>query len=549
MAISDGLVGHWLLAEDSKDASAGGHEGRGRGVAFAGAEGARFDGRESVIEVADRPALRFGAGDFSLSVWVHTEKELDDALGDIVSKYDPGARRGFQLGLQSFAGVTSAQSNDRNLQFGVDSGADPAWTDCGRPGNSVYVCALCVHAGALYAGTFETGAEEAGHVYRYDGAAGWIDCGAPDRCNAVSSLAEFDGQLYAGVSHYRAVGSSLPESPNHHPGGRIYRYEGGTRWTECGRLGGPGSTAARATYGDNMARFVGWSPEQVDTVHGLAAYGGRLYALPLYHQGVYRYEGGTTWSDCGSPGVRMMALGVFHGHLYGAGNESAGTGGVYRYDGGRQWTRTGDQAGVTQVYSFAAYDGKLHVGTWPEAAVFRDDGEQAWTHAGRLGDEKEVMGMMVYNGKLYAGTLPLAEVYRYDGGSAWTRTGRLDHTPDVTYRRAWSMAVCGGKLFCGTLPSGHVHAMEAGQVVSHDHALAPGWRHVAAVREGGRLSLYVDGARVATHAFNGAALDVSNDRPLLIGRGPHDYFNGRLRDLRLYGRALADAEIASLGNP
>jgi hypothetical protein len=157
------------------------------------------------------------------------------------------------------------------------------------------------------------------------------------------------------------------------------------------------------------------------------------------------------------------------------------------------------------------------------------------------------MAMMVYNGKLYAGTLPLAEVYRYEGGTTWTRTGQLDTTPDVTYRRVWSMAVYQGKLFGGTLPSGHVYSLEAGKNVTYDHELRPGWRHLAAVRQGDRLKLYVDGAPVATSTpFNPADYDLSNGRPLRIGFGPHDHFNGRLRDLRLYNRALTDAEVSAL---
>ncbi len=164
------------------------------------------------------------------------------------------------------------------------------------------------------------------------------------------------------------------------------------------------------------------------------------------------------------------------------------------------------------------------------------------------------MGMAVHNGKLYAGTLPLAEVYRYDGGTSWASTGRLDRTPDVRYRRAWSMAVFQGRLFCGTLPSGRVHALDAGSVVSYDHELKPGWRHLAAVREGRRLKLFVDGKLVAASSESGtrrvaAAFDLTNDRPLTIGSGAHDYFRGSLSDLRLYGRALAAAEVAALAAP
>jgi hypothetical protein len=189
----------------------------------------------------------------------------------------------------------------------------------------------------------------------------------------------------------------------------------------------------------------------------------------------------------------------------------------------------------------------MYVGTWPSGSVFRYDGEKAWTNCGRLGDEKEVMAMAVYNGKLYAGTLPLAQVYRYEGDAAWSDVGRLDMTPDVTYRRVWSMAVYQGKLFAGTLPSGHVYSFEAGRNVTCDYELGPGWRHLAAVKEGDRLKLYVDGKLVATSsAFDPADYDLSTDQPLKIGLGAHDHFNGRLSDLRLYSRALTEAEVSAL---
>ena len=43
-----------------------------------------------------------------------------------------------------------------------------------------------------------------------------------------------------------------------------------------------------------------------------------------------------------------------------------------------------------------------------------------------------------------------------------------------------------------------------------------------------------------------AAFDLDNDRPLLIGFGQHDYFNGRLSDVRLYRRAVTKEEIAQI---
>jgi hypothetical protein len=189
------------------------------------------------------------------------------------------------------------------------------------------------------------------------------------------------------------------------------------------------------------------------------------------------------------------------------------------------------------------------VSTWPKGEVYQLDAKGGWSNLGQLGAEKEVMGMAAYNGKLYAGTLPLAQVYRFDGPGHWTLTGQLDATPDVRYRRAWSLAVFNGKLFCGTLPSGRIHSLEAGQCTSHDRPLAPGWRHVAAVRRGGRLELHVDGrlaAQSAPAARGSAPLDVTADRPWLIGRGPQDSFRGLLSDLRVYRGALSAAAIARL---
>jgi hypothetical protein len=198
----------------------------------------------------------------------------------------------------------------------------------------------------------------------------------------------------------------------------------------------------------------------------------------------------------------------------------------------------------------------------------------------------------VYNGKLYAGTLPLAQLYRYDplddvtaslatssagsrgvrddqgsggdnpgdgagqakhwggedgaaAGQQWTMLKQLDLTPDVRYRRVWSLAVYQGRLFAGTLPSGRVWAMEAGLNVTYDRAVPPGWRHVAAVRAGGWLQLYLDGQLVAESA-RAASLDVDTAVPLRIGTGEHDSFRGSMADLRVYRRALDAREVAAL---
>ncbi len=447
-----GLVGHWPLAGDARD-RVGSRHGESQEVELdaAGPNGAargaaEFDGKSSQIQIPDSASLKIGSGEFSLALWVHTEAALDDSLGDLISQYDPRRRTGFQLGIQNHTGVTSSQPNYRHLHFGLDDGGAPGeWTDHGRLGNAVLIYGMAVHDGQLFAGTCEAGRDESGRVFRYDGMK-WTDCGSPDRCNSVASLAEYRGQLYVGVSKYRLAGSALSESQNPALGGKIYRYEGDHRWTLVGTLPG------------------------VEAVNGMVVFRDRLYASSMYAPaGLFRYEEDGRWTDCGSPdGKRVEALAVHNGHIYATGYDE---GAVYRYDGER-WEDLGKIEDASQTYGFATYQGELYVSEWPNAKVFRR-AENAWVPAGRLGDEKETMPLMVYNGKMYAGTLPSAEVYRYDAPN-WTRIARLDFTPDVRYRRVWTMAVYRGRLFAGTLPSGHVHSVEIGRNVTYDSALPAG---------------------------------------------------------------------------
>ena len=512
---------------------------------LADAMSTEFNRESASIEIAPDESLNMGTGDFSISLWAHTDADMDDVLGDLVSKFDPALRKGFNFGFHDGPGVTSTHSNSRHLYFGIDDGGEEEWIDCGQPGNSVKVSGLCVWKGDLYAGSYEGGEGETGHVYRYAGGRNWEDLGSPDKCNTVISLAVCGEELFVGTGHYRAQGSSLEPSPNWEPGGSVFRYAGNKTWEDCGKI----STTdryAESDYNDWVKNLQGWKKGDVDTVGNLTVFDGKLYAMPYYHRGVYRYDGGTTWTFCGDPGCRLMAMGLFDGHLLGAGNEGNHQGGIYRYEGGKKWSCVGRQEGVDQVYSFAAYEGKLHTGTWPEAKVFRWDGEQQWTDCGQLGDELEVMAMAVYNGKLYAGTLPLAEVYRYDGGATWTKSKQLDTTA-TKYRRVWSMAVFQGKLFCGTLPSGHVHSLETGKSVTYDVALESGWRHLTGVRRGSRLELFVDGKLVRWSSDLGdPEWNISNDQPLRIGMGPHDCFKGKMRDVQLHRRALTTDEIAQM---
>ena len=75
------------------------------------------------------------------------------------------------------------------------------------------------------------------------------------------------------------------------------------------------------------------------------------------------------------------------------------------------------------------------------------------------------------------------------------------------------------------------------------------WHHVAAVRENGRIKLYVNGIEESDQidAHAGQTIVVNGDGPF-IGDFPGrtEQVHGALDDVRLYGRALSAAEIAEL---
>ena len=74
---------------------------------------------------------------------------------------------------------------------------------------------------------------------------------------------------------------------------------------------------------------------------------------------------------------------------------------------------------------------------------------------------------------------------------------------------------------------------------------------MAAVRDGGRLKLYVNGKVVGESSeFSPAEYDLSNNQPLLDrALGPGDFFHGRLSDVKLYDRPLTGDEISGMAKP
>lgn len=518
---ADGPDARWKLSADAKD-SAGQNHGVAQDVEFTAGQPANFNGRSSRVTIPATDHLKLGTGDFTISLWADTAADLDDDLGDLVSQFDSSSRTGFHLSLRNNTGVTSSLANYRQLEFGLDAGTEPVFTDEGRPGNAVFGQSMAVHDGSLYVGTCEAGKDQAGHVFRYDGTGKWTDLGSPDKANSITAMATTPEGLFVGSGKYRLGGSALAESENPTFGGRIFKYLGEKKWEEVGRF-----------------------PE-MEAVGGMTHYKGKLYVGSLYKPAAFqRYDGDKKWTEMPVPnGKRVESLGVFNGFLWATGYDE---GHVYRFDG-EIWTdlgRAGDEE-TTQTYAFATYRGQLQVATWRAAKVYawQDD---AWQDRGRLGEELEAMGMLIHNGSLYAGTLPLAQIYRHDGGETWTLLKQLDTTPDVKYRRLWTMAEYQGKLFSTTLPSGHIWSMQTGACVTTDKQFPTGRHHIAAQREKDTLRLYVDGKLAAeSKAGKAGALDLANEQPWRIGAGSGDLFNGQLADVQVFKRALSTEEIRKL---
>jgi hypothetical protein len=95
---------------------------------------------------------------------------------------------------------------------------------------------------------------------------------------------------------------------------------------------------------------------------------------------------------------------------------------------------------------------------------------------------------------------------------------------------------------------GKVYSFTVGANVSVGRDLGPGWKHVAVVRNGGTLHFYTDGKMAASAACEADKVDLSNEAPLKIGLGSHSHFRGKIREVRLYNRALGDAEIQAIAS-
>jgi len=551
------MIAHWPLDGDTRDAL-GRHHGEARGVTFAGGpEGqpgpaAHFDGPDSLIEVADAPELRLGTGDFTLSAWIRCDMPMRSVFGDILSKFDPATRCGVNLTVAGSSPAYNAMSDTRHIHFGVDDGYVGSWDDCGKPwpSNALVTC-LIVYEGELYCGIAEADdPSDACRVFRWDGGQDWLDCGRlgsdPEHLS-VQSMIVHGGRLYAGTGIYdwvRAQGAreGCPvASPT-----RVYVWEGGTEWRDLGQIGEGSRVLCLGSFGDEL--YAG-----IDKLGGGTC---------------YKFDG-SEWTDCGAPDGRNFECFQPHGGVLYASTH----GNVWRYEGGENWACIGeDPFGINQIHTMQVFGGKPLIGTWPQGYAMRyeDDGEL--TIIGRLGiptglrECNEINDLTVHNGKLYAGVIPKSQVYRYEADGQWTLLANLVRRDDwemddyPTWSRVTSITSHQGKLFCSTgscegraadAPAdeslGRVFSLQTGLMASHERDIGGEWTHLAAVRQGQQLSLYVNGSLAATSELSGAGtFDLTNTEPLHIGSGAQTSLAGSIADVRLYGAALDDEQTRRL---
>jgi hypothetical protein len=496
------LVAYWPLHTDAKD-RIGGHDGQPEGVEFVRGgqvSAARFGGRGSVIRVADAPKLRFSSPTWTVSVWMKIPAPMTGVFGDILSKFDPANRCGINLYAAGSSGAYCSMGDSRHLHFGIDDGYWSGFQDCGRPlaGNSL-VTALTAFAGELFCGTADAvEPRERAQIFRYQGGTEWVSCGRLGDDLSVSSvfgMIVHENALYAATGTWdwkKCYDTSLRIGPPH-----VFRYVGEREWQD---LGAPSPTAKRIL---TMASFDGHLYAGVDKNGG-----GQCHRLV-----------GDTWEDCGGllPDNHCECLLPVGGELFGTTHT-----GVYRYRGARRWERLCESVcGITQTHSLALCDGKLTCGTWPQGYVIQEDGRGGWTDIGRLGlphgitgdyQCNEVMDISVYNGKMYTGVIPKAQLYRYESERNWTLLGSAASRPDGDWRSAglesWcritSFAQYRGRLYMSTgscrgrhedvdpeKSLGRVLSCQAGLVASYDHDTGREWTHLTAQRDGRKLRLFV----------------------------------------------------------
>jgi hypothetical protein len=476
---------------------------------------------------ADVPIPRLGlAGDFTIALWAEVPTDRAGVAGPLATKFDADHRVGFNLSAVSAAPGYNGPGDEVRISFGIDAGSEPEWTYRGRPApTSNFSGSLVVYEGALHAASNDGATRgDWAHVYRLVGASEWEDLGqvGGGAAHGVGPLVVHRGSLFAATWNHdytRVHQEGLAPC-------RVYRLLAPGQWEDCGQPG------------DSRRLF------------SMASYHGDLYVVGDDFT-VHVYRGGRTWELVQRLSTFVHPMSVFDGRLVLATWENPPT--VLAFDG-VAWEDFGNPLGdplrCSQIHALTLYRGALHAGHWPLGRVSRWNAVTArWEQCGRLGDSTEINAMAAFNGKLYAGALPRAEVFRYERDGKWTSLrrfreergwrpilpGSMTRLPDVgarirTMGRVTSLTEHEGLLFASVTSCtgsaqdapmderGSIYALKAGVVATSSQSLGPGWHHIAGVRQGREIRLFIDGHERAA-ARGDIAGSIANGAPLSIDRG------------------------------
>lgn len=312
------------------------------------------------------------------------------------------------------------------------------------------ISAAVMYNGSLYIGTNKTGQAE---IYRYNGptlntwtqvsgTAGTVGGNTTTAIDMISSLTVYNGYLYAGTTKTDSA--------------EVYKYNGGSSWTELNPTGTAGKFLTTTT---------------IDGVSSMAVFGGRLFigTRESARAEIYMYNGGTNWvavngtagtfvstNTVGMDAVTQMV--VVNNQLIAGIMKNTGDADVVRWNGivggsnffalnlasitGSYLIDNTAQTGYFEVTSMAVWAGKLVIGLrrgvgQADILMYQEPPAGAapinsWTRlnnavgtitSGGTASIDSVTSLAVYGGRLYAGTnkANAGEIYRYDEGKSWTR--------------------------------------------------------------------------------------------------------------------------------
>jgi len=196
-------------------------------------------------------------------------------------------------------------------------------------------------------------------------------------------------------------------------------------------------------------------------------------------------------------------------------------------------------SGLVAAYSFnegsgttvADSSGNANTGTISNAT---------WTTQGKFGNA------LVFNGTNALVTVNNSASLQLTTGmtlEAWVYpTVTLSGWTDVVYKQV-DIYYLEAESGVGAPATGGTFAGTPATIYGTSAVPANSWTHLAATYDGAMLRLYVNGVQVSSHAQTGAISSSAN--PVQIGGDTiyGQYFQGRIDEVRIYNRALSQAEI------